>query len=410
MACRTALRALLAVAVIAGAAGAADWPQLLGPTRDGHSTEKGLRGTFPREGPPVLWSREVGEGYSSPVIAGGKLFLLHRHGGDEVVECLDAATGKPAWKYGYACEYDDPFRKGNGPRATPVVAGDRVYTFGVTGVLTCLDRDKGTKVWQRELPRDYTCRPTFFGFGTSPLVEGDLVVVNLGAKGAGIVAFDRKTGKEVWKATDHETSYASPLAVTFAGVRHLLFFTREGLVSLDPANGQMRFSKRWRSRMNASVNAATPVVRDQEIFLSACYDTGAILLRGGKDSLEEIWKGDDALSCHFSTPVLVGDSLYGFDGRQEEGGRLRCIDWKTGKVRWSADGYGCGSLIAADGKLLVMSEGGDLVLVEPTPEACREKARAHVLTGPVRAHLALSDGRLYCRDNRKLVCWDLRSR
>jgi outer membrane protein assembly factor BamB len=408
MSSKTLLRSLLLLGLLTATVGAGDWPQLLGPARDGHSAEKGLRDSWPREGPAVVWSREVGEGYASPVIAGGKLFLFHRMAGDEVLECLDAATGKPVWKYGCSCEYSDRYGKGNGPRATPVVAGDHVFTLGASGILTCVDRVKGTKVWQRPLQEDYTCRPTFFGFGTSPIVEGDLVVVNVGAKGAGIVAFDRCTGKEMWKATDHETSYASPVAATFAGVRHLLFFTREGLVSLDPASGAVRFSKRWRSRIQASVNAATPVVRGDEIFLTASYDTGAILLRGGKDNLEEIWKSNDALLAHFSTPVLVGDYLYGFDGRQEEGARMRCIEWKTGKVRWTANGYGCGSVIAADGKLIVMSEDGDLVLLEPTPEAAREKASARLLTGPVRAHLALSDGRLYCRDRSKLVCWDLR--
>jgi len=386
----------------------ADWPQFLGPTRNGISTETGLLQTWSQKGPPVLWEREVGEGFSGPVVAGERLILFHRLDGDEVVECLDPATGKPRWKFGYACAYRDPLRKGNGPRSTPLIAGAQVWTVGASGILTCLELPTGKKVWQRNLAEDYQLRPNYFGVGTSPLVEGDLLVLNVGARDAGIVAFNKDTGKEIWKATDHDASYASAVAATIAGERHLIFFTREGLVSLDPANGAVRFSKRWRAKINESVNAASPVVVDDQIFLTACYSTGAVLLRVTKDGPKEEWRNDESLSCHYPTPVYREGSLYGFDGRQEEGARLRCIDWKTGKVHWSKDGFGCGSLIVAEGNLIVLSEDGDLVLVEATPAAYREKARASVLTGPCRSQIALANGRLFARDNKNLKCWNLK--
>jgi outer membrane protein assembly factor BamB len=267
----------------------------------------------------------------------------------------------------------------------------------------------GKKVWQRALHVAYTVPMSFFGVGTSPVVEGKRVLVNVGGEGAGIVAFDAETGKEVWKATGHEASYSSPVVATLAGVRQAIFLTREGLVSLDPATGRVRYSKRWRSRINASVNAATPVVLPGDhLFLSACYGTGAVLLKVKKGGVEEVWKSDEVLSCHFSTPVAVGPYLFGYHGRQEEGAVLRCVEWKTGKVRWTEGGFGCGSAIVVGEKLILMSEGGELVLAKASGDRYREEARAAVLSRPVRAHLALADGRLYGRDNKKLVCWGVK--
>jgi outer membrane protein assembly factor BamB len=399
------MRLSLALGLLLGGV-AADWPQFLGPNRDGRSGETDLIDTFPAKGPPVVWQRDVGEGHASPVVSGGRLVLFHRVGDEDVVECLAATTGKPRWRYAYATNYEDGFGKGNGPRSTPVVAGGKVFTLGAAGQLHCLDLETGKKVWARKLAGDYTLKPNFFGVGTTPLVEGRLLLVNVGGNEAGIVAFDAETGKERWKATDHEASYSSPVAATVSGVRQAIFFTREGLVMLDPQTGAVRASKRWRSRNHASVNAATPVLLPaNHLFLTASYNTGAVLLRVKKDGVEEVWKNDTSLSSHFGTPVAVGEQLYGFDGREEAGATLRCIDWRTGKVRWDEAGYGCGSLIAAGKKLFVLSEGGDLVLLNATPEKHDEKARARVLGSPCRAQLALANGLLYGRDGRRLVCW-----
>jgi outer membrane protein assembly factor BamB len=240
------------------------------------------------------------------------------------------------------------------------------------------------------------------------LLEGNRLLVNVGARGAGIVAFDKDTGQEVWKATDHAASYSSPVAATIDGTRHVFFFTREGLVSLDPDNGRVRFSLRWRARMAASVNAATPLVVGGQVFLSASYNTGAVLLRVRPDGADEVWKSDEVLSNHFNTSIYRDGFLYGIDGRQEAGGRLRCVELQTGKVRWTQEGFGCASLLLAEGNLIALTEEGDLVLIEATPEAYREKARARVLGGNCRAQPALADGRLYGRDGRRLVCWNLK--
>ena len=207
------------------------------------------------------------------------------------------------------------------------------------------------------------------------------------------------------RATDHEASYSSPVAATIDGVRHAFFFTRQGLVSLDPENGNVRFSKPWRSRSHASVNAATPVLVGDLLFLSASYNTGAVLLRLRRDGADEIWKNDESLSNHYTTSIHRNGYLYGFDGRQEEGARLRCVELRTGRVVWTKDDFGCGSMVLAGSNLVVLSEGGDLVLIEATPSGYREKARTHVLSPPCRAQIALSNGVVYARDERTLVGW-----
>jgi outer membrane protein assembly factor BamB len=387
---------------------AGDWPQLFGPARNGLSTETGLVKSWPAEGPPLLWQRAVGAGYSGPVVAGDRLILFHRLGDEEVVECLQASTGKAEWNFRCPTAYQDDLGKGDGPRATPLVSGERVYTLGAEGKLHCLDLKDGKKIWDRDLNTDYQVRKGFFGVGTTPLLEGRRLLVNVGGTGAGIIALDADNGKEVWRATDHEASYSSPVAATLAGRRQAIFFTREGIVFLDPQTGAVQFSKHFRSRGNASVNAASPVVAGDYVFFSACYGTGAILLQATSTGFNEVWKNTESMLNHYNTCVAHDGYLYGFDGRQEEGAHLRCIELKTSIIAWTAPEAGCGSMILADGKLIVLTEHGELLLVELTPAAYREKARAAVLGQPCRSPMALANGRLYARDPDKLVCWNLR--
>src|SRR5439155_12803833 len=232
---------------------------------------------------------------------------------------------------------------------------------------------------------------------------------NVGGRGAGVVAFDAATGQEVWKATDDAAGYASPVAATVNGVRLVFAFTREGLVVLDPATGAVRGRERWRSRQQASVNAATPLVVGDQVFVSACYGTGAALWRVRPHGLEAVGKSDDALSSHYDTAVVRDGHLYGSHGRQEEGASLRCVEWATGKVRWEREGFGCATLAAVDGRLLALTERGELVAFADRPEAYREEARAKILESPSRAGFAVADGRLFARDNKTLVCFDLKT-
>jgi outer membrane protein assembly factor BamB len=389
-------------------AAAADWPQFLGPERDGVSPATGLRLSWPAAGPPVVWQRQVGEGFSAPVVQGRRLILFHRVGDEELVECLDAQTGKEQWKFSYRSQYEDDFGKGNGPRATPVIAGNRVFTVGAEGMLHGLDLESGKKLWGHHLTAEFQVPRNFFGVGSSPLAEGGLLLVNVGGKEAGIVAFAQDSGREVWRATRDGASYASPRAATIDGRRLAIFFTRQGIVLLDPPTGAVQFQMRWRARSNASVNATTPVVIGNRVLFSASYETGAILLQVGK-KVETLWQSDDVLSSHYSNIVTYEGHLYGFDGRQESGARLRCVELATGKVKWTRDDFGCGTTVLAQGNLIVLTERGDLVLVGASPSGYHERARAHVLDAlPCRAHLALANGLLYGRDGRTLVCWNLR--
>ncbi|MCS6850519.1 MAG: PQQ-like beta-propeller repeat protein [Gemmataceae bacterium] len=397
--------ALFVVLLLSGA----DWPQFLGPSRNGISAETGLRTTWPSAGPPLVWQRAVGAGFSGPVVVGERLVLFHRVGDEEVVECLHALNGQPLWKFSYPTAYVDDFGFDPGPRATPTVTGDRVVTLGAEGRLHCLDLTTGRKRWDRDLAKEYQPPKGFFGVGTSPLVERGRVFVNVGAKGAGVVAWDLETGRELWRATDQEASYSSPTVATIHGIRHVIFFTRSGILSLDPETGAERFSKRWRARINASVNAATPLVIGDLLFVSASYHTGAIVHRIRVDGIEEIWKGDGILSNHYNTSIHRDGFLYGIDGRQEGGAaQLRCVELATGKVRWTKERFSCASMILAAGHLYALNDLGELVVVEASPEAYREKARAAVLTAPCRAEIALANGRLYARDPKRLICLDLR--
>jgi len=278
----------LMICILLGAPGA-DWPQFLGPERNSTSTETGLLQTWDAKGPPVLWQKEVGEGYSTPVVARGRLILFHRVGNEDLVECLDAATGRGIWKQADPTKYEDPLGKGDGPRSTPLIAGERVYTLSPAGLLSCRKMADGEKVWQRALLQDYEVPPSFFGVGTSSILEGGRLLVNVGAQNAGIVAFDKDSGKEAWKATDHGASYSSPVAATIDGVRHLLFFTREGVVSLDPATGAVRFSKRWRARIDASVNAASRRARLLALFDGGTRTSPASDRTGGSASQSAIF-------------------------------------------------------------------------------------------------------------------------
>ncbi|HLJ98049.1 MAG TPA: PQQ-binding-like beta-propeller repeat protein [Gemmataceae bacterium] len=399
---------LLTAWILPGLLLAADWPQFLGPHRDSRSSETGLLATWPKNGPPLVWQRPIGAGFSGAAVAGNRLVVFHRVGDKEVVACLDAATGQEQWQFAYSTAYHDDFGKGEGPRATPLIAGDRVYTLGAEGRLLGLELASGKKIWERALNTDYQAPKGFFGVATSPVLEGNVLLVNVGGRHAGIVALDKDTGKEAWRATEHEASYASPVVATIHGKRRAIFFTREGIVLLDPRTGQVVYSKHWRARMHASVNAASPVVTDDLVFFSACYGTGALLLQVGTDGIHEVWTSGSAMSNHYDTCIQNNGYLYGFDGRQEEGAKLRCIELKTGKVRWTDDHPGCGSMILAEGNLIILTENGELLLVEANPVAYKEKARAQVLTAPCRSPIALADGRLYGRDTTKLACWNLK--
>lgn len=388
---------------------AQDWPQVLGPGRNGIYAGPPIVPSFPRTGPPLVWKRDVGAGFSGPAVAGTRLFLFHRVNAKETLEALDTLTGKTIWLFDYPTAYRDDFGFDEGPRAIPVVSGGRVFTHGADGMLHGVDAATGKKLWGIDSRRDFDSPKGYFGVASSPIVDGEKVIVNVGGKKGGIVAFDAATGKTLWTATADEASYSAPIVADIGGQHTAVFFTRTGLVAIDPANGAVRYQYRWRARMAASVNAATPIVFKDQIFLSASYGTGAVLLQVTGNAVKPIWSGDESMSNHYSTSVLKDGYLYGFDGRQEFGQTLRCVDFATGKVMWNVDGFGAGSLLIADNTLVIMRESGELALAPASPKGFKFNARAQLLPGVVRAYPALAAGRLYVRNERQLAAFDLRA-
>lgn len=394
---------------------AADWPQFLGPSRELRTSGEGLMDTFPPGGPKVVWKRPVGAGWSGPVVAARKLILFHRLDDHEVIECLDTATGQAIWKAKYPATYRDDFGFEEGPRSTPAVdaKGNRIFTLGADGHLSCFALDTGKQLWQNDTRRELKADKGFFGMVCSPLLEGDSVIVNLGGargknQGAGIAAFEQTSGKLLWQATNHEAGYSSPVIATIAEQRYLIDFTRAGLVAIEPGAGKVLWEVPFRARMHASVNAASPVVAGDLIFISASYGTGASLFQFTPTTPKEIWRSDEALSAHYATPVHHEGHLYGFDGRQEQGCNLRCIELKSGKVKWNQEGFGAGTLMLAGNRLFILSEKGELTIASASPEKFNVIGKASILAGECRAYPALANGFYFARDKEILICVDLR--
>jgi outer membrane protein assembly factor BamB len=395
-----------------GSAEDEDWPQWRGPNRDGLSPATGLLTTWPPEGPRVVWRRPVGRGFSSLAVARGRLYTMDEtpapEGGapQEAVVCLDAATGAEVWRFRYPSQYEERF--GSGPRSTPTVDGDFVYCVGPTGVFHCLRADTGQKVWRHDLREEFQARPMQYGVSFSPLVEGDLVYAMPGGPGGNsLAAFVKRTGALVWKALDDPVGYSSPVAVTAAGVRQVLFFTNEALVSVAPRTGEVYWRYPWKTE--GGFNIATPLAFGNYVLISSAYGKGCALLEVSAESgtlrADRVYE-HNRLRNYFASSVRCGDRVYGLDMTD-----LVCMDARTGRVEWRQKGqrsFRKGSLLAADGRLLILGEDGTLYLAEATPAGYRQTAAWRVSQNKCWTVPALAGGRLYVRDESQIVCLDLR--
>jgi outer membrane protein assembly factor BamB len=405
---RSSVAAVILAVAVGGPLLAADWPQFLGPNRNGTYAGPPLLDTWGPSGPKVVWRKQVGQAFAGPAVAQNRVLLFHRVGSEEVLEALDVKTGMSMWRYAYPTNYRDDFGFDEGPRAVPVVADGIVYTFGAQGQLHAVDLAKGTRIWSEDTMKRFAVPKGYFGAAGSPLVESGRVIANIGGDKAGIVAFEAKTGKVMWTATDDVASYSSGMAATIAGRRSAIFLTRDNLVGLDPATGSIQFQRRWRARLAASVNAATPLVVGDAIFVSAEYGPGAGVLRVDGSKLVDVWTSDEALTNHYATSVYHDGYLYGYHGRQEFGPSLRAVDFKNGAIKWSVDQFRAGSITLVGDKLLVIREGGEMILAPASPQGFKPMARAQVLPGVVRPLPAIADGFVYVRNENTLVCLDLR--
>lgn len=381
-----------------------EWPGYRGANRDGISPETGLIKTFPAEGPKAEWRVNLGDGYSGIAISGGRIYTMFSQGDDEFVICLDSATGKELWRFRSDSNFVND--QGNGPRSTPTIDDGLVYTFGAHGTLYALNADTGAKVWEHN-PKELGGKEPIWGVSSSALVEGDLLILPVGGgDNNAVVAFNKKTGAVVWKSQTDEPGYSSPVAAKINGVRQILVFSGTQLFSLSPTDGKLYWKYPWKT--NWFVNAAVPIfIPEDKVFISTSYDRGGALLRIGgsktNQTVEEVWltKG---MKNHFNSSVQYKGYLYGFDNAQ-----LKCMDVANGETKWTKGGFGKGSLMLADGQLIVLSERGLLVLVEATPDEYREKASAQVLEGKCWTMPTLVNGKLYLRNQKELICLNMKA-
>ena len=379
-----------------------EWAQWRGPNRDGISSETGFLKNWPQEGPKVLWHIPFGDGYSGISIAQGKVYTMAAEGNDEYVICLDASRGEEVWRFRSGAKFTES--RGDGPRSMPTVHGDSVFALGAEGKLYALDAGDGTKLWAHNFVEEFDSKIPTWGFSSSPLIEGNLVLVEAGGKdGKSIVAFDKKSGDVVWTVHTDEVGYSSPIAINFGGVRQIIFLTSKTLLSVAPEDGQIYWKYAWPE----GINIATPIfIPDDKIFISASYDKGAVLLKmiadEGGIGIEEVWKSR-VMKNHFNSSVLQGDYLYGFDNAI-----LTCIEANTGEEQWQQRGFGKGSLLLADGYLIILGEGGKLALVEANPNEYKEKARFQLFDDKCWTVPTLAGGKLYLRTQKEMVCLDLR--
>lgn len=406
-----------------------DWPRFLGPTGDNVSPEKGILTKWPADGLKVLWSAKMGLGYAPPVIAKGRCYHFDRFGDKNMLSCRHAENGKLLWRFEYDTDYEDKYGYSPGPRACPVVNDGRVYIYGPEGMLHCLDALKGDEIWKINTVKEYNVLQNFFGVGSVPVVEGDLLIVAIGGSpkgeapddfrkvkgnGTAIVAFDKKSGKEKYRLSDELSSYSSPV-VTKVGDRRLgLYFARGGLLGFDPVAGKVDFHFPWRGKMLESVNAANPVVVGDQALITECYEKGTAVLKIKPGKAEQVWIDDEEeyrdmkLKCHWNTPIHVDGYVYGSSGRHENEAELRCIELATGKVVWREKGLERCSLTQIDGHFLCMTERGKLLLLKINPRKFEKVAEWETdFDYPSWAAPVVSYGLMYIRGKDRLMCAEL---
>ena len=444
---------------------AEDWPWFLGPRHDGTSLEADVLLKWPESGPKVQWKQQVGTGYSAPSILGERLVLHHRQEDTEIISCRSVDTGQVLWEHKYTSSFSDPYGYNNGPRCSPILQNQRCFTLGAEGLLCCTDLHSGKVIWQHDLKAEFDLPDWFFGVGCSPILDEDRLIVPVGGQpNSGIVAFNKADGTILWQSVGRDTwdgvtdahtnkphhwdgtemviSYSSPVIATIHNKRHLLCLVRQGLVSLDPENGQTNFQYWFRPKVHESVNAARPVVINDQIFISAAYRLGSALLKVAEDgkSYTEVWKNSDNMLAHWSTPIHVDGYIYGFSGRNENDGELRCIRVSDGKVMWQNAGtngpltdfardratgkiinvktgkpvpfpyFGRGSLTRVGDRFIVLGERGTLAVAHVNHQEFIEDCRTSFdeIHYPAWTSPVLSNGRLYLRSEDWLISVDIR--
>jgi len=420
----------------------------LGPFGTSVSPETGIIAPWPANGLRVIWQKPIGMGYGMPAVSQGRLFLFDRHGDQARLSCFRSATGEFLWKFEYSTGYEDYYGYNNGPRCCPVVDGDRVYIYGVEGMLHCVRAADGQVVWKIDTRAEFHVVQNFFGVGSAPVIEGDLLIAQVGGSlkgkdedarlkgnGSGVVAFEKLTGKVRYKISDELASYSSPVLATIPitatsptggkggkeGRRWCFVLARGGLIAFEPSSGQVDFHFPWRARTYESVNASNPVVVDNRVFISECYGPGSALLKVKAGGYDVVWTDadkrlDKSMRCHWNTPIYHDGYLYGCSGRHTHEAELRCIELATGKVMWSQPDLSRSSLLLVEGHFICLTEDGKLLLLKVNAHKYEEISRMDLykpsgsdslLRPPCWAAPILSHGRMFVRGNDKLLCLEL---
>ncbi len=377
-----------------------DWPQWRGPQQDGISRETGLLPQWPEKGPLELWRVPLGNGFSAVSVVGNGAFAVFGSNEGEFAAAFNAADGKTVWK----TRLSDLLKNasyGDGPRATPAVDAGRVYALSGQGALRCLDAGDGHRIWGCDLLEEFGGKPPEYGFSASPVVMGNMLVVVAGAgNGKTLAAFDKASGKVLWTALDDRIGYSTPRQVTIDGVSQIIVLTGEAVVSVSPKDGKEFWRQAWKTELDA--NVASPVISGNRLFISTGYSTGCALFelsaKDGKPAAKELW-ANKKMKNYFSTSVLVDGYLYGFDNN-----KLTCLDFHTGKTRWQTGGFNRGSLIVADGKLIIFGDQGLLALAEISPDSYKEISKFQFCDERTWTVPTLSGGRLFLRNEKELAC------
>ncbi|MDA1051440.1 MAG: PQQ-like beta-propeller repeat protein [Planctomycetota bacterium] len=381
---------------------AEDWPRWRGPTRDGISRESQLSVEWPAAGPPVLWRANVGTGFSSIVVASGRAFTLGNRDNTDTVYCFEAETGDTRWTHSYEAPLNDKFFDG-GPTSTPTVDENVVYTLSRAGNAICFDAASGEVRWSKNIAEEASVRVPGWGFGGSPVVFGNKLLLAVGETGA---AVDKRTGELLWSSADKDAGYATPLPFQHDGNWLALIASGKYFHAVDIATGEEQWRYKWLTRFGC--NAADPILSGDTVFISSGYNRGSALLKLTEGEPEDVWKSKD-FQNQFSSSVLIDGYLYGIDGDTTGERLLKCVELASGKIQWSESGFGSGALIAAGSHLIILSETGELAVAGASPTEFKSLAKATVLQGKCWTAPTLAHGRVYCRSaDGDVVCVDLK--
>ena len=380
---------------------AADWPNYRGPNYDGISNETGWTADWPSDGPKVLWEASLGTGFASIAVSSGRAYSMGNIDDNDILYCFDAATGRQIWSKSYKCPILAQNHEG-GPCATPTVDGDAIYTFSKDGDAIRFNAATGDIVWHVNLNKQYGFKHPTWHFSGSPLVLDDLVILNAGSAG---VALNKSDGTIAWQSDKSISGYATCVPFNIGNKKYVAIMGADEIVAVNPVDGNIIWRFPWKTEYD--INAADPVFSGDLMFISSGYNHGCALLKISDSGVSEVWQNKN-LRNQINCSVLWKGYLYGFDGQVGGGGKLKCIEFNTGQVKWTQGGLGTGSLMLADGKLIILSERGKLVIADASPDGYNELASAQILSGKCWTYPVLANGRIYARNaDGKLVCVDV---